>query len=752
MNPGSQAGSSQWRGASTSPAAPTPTAAGPAWRSTAAAAPYRTRWWKLAAVAALLFICLASVSYSLLWLRPPEPARLMIVEAGYETNLTVPPNATGKAASRELLSLTGSGGRWMRSHGRLSGAAEPIRLTRGAGASLLPDLDKVKEKAVVIFLAAHGGRDLEGAFLFPNDTTPNPAHRVRLKAVIDRLAQMPKNKHKVLVLDATQPPSFPDLGIFHNDFAYALEQLEPSIAEVPNLVVVSSTGMDERSWVCPEWGQTVFAHYFIEGLKGPADADHDQRLTAWELFDYLRPRVHDWARDHRAALQTPVLLPRGEEGERRARDIFITTAERHPAAPSTAAPTPFDPPPELEQIWAEYLSLANASPSPLTYAPHLWREYEAWVLRFEQLLLNGTSEAAEEVRAKAADARRRIEAARKLPISPQTIALPFAIGGVSGPKQVPVAVMNGLDRLAETPDADRAKLWAQLRGAIPDRGPDAAKLLWCKGLVEWVAVDPATRLSIAPSLIALVTEGMTVRPSELHLLDMFASNVPAFTKASPVGPLLGNALNLRATAEREAVAGDQYAGYCLPWVKDLVAAGDGARRKAEDLVFASDGEQWKRAATFAADANATYKGVEDRAARISSAVRTWHETTARLPALDTWLTYFPDSEVQAARQAREDELQKARAIWNETHQLAMETTFSVPAPTAALESATESLGFGAADIKKHMQPIEERLGEETERLLKRRPEFDARRETRKELVAWWRSADAVLSAPPSTLR
>src|SRR5262245_47041652 len=84
---------------------------------------------------------------------------------------------------------------------------------------------------------------------------------------------------------------------------------------------------------------------------------------------------------------------------------------------------------------------------------------------------------------------------------------------------------------------------------LPGVEPDAARLLWCEGLAAWVAVDPATRLAAAPSLIAVVTEGLPVRPSEIHLLAMFAEHAPGFTKAEDLGPLLGSLLELRAYAE-----------------------------------------------------------------------------------------------------------------------------------------------------------------------------------------------------------
>ena len=68
------------------------------------------------------------------------------------------------------------------------------------------DLDKAPEQTVVLFLALHGGTDGEGAYFLPQDATvdPNPDNRLRLTAVLSRLAALPADKKKVLILDATQ--------------------------------------------------------------------------------------------------------------------------------------------------------------------------------------------------------------------------------------------------------------------------------------------------------------------------------------------------------------------------------------------------------------------------------------------------------------------------------------------------------------------------------------------------------------------
>lgn len=360
------------------------------------------RWWKLAGVAAAGLLALGVATWAVFWLTPPRPAHLVVLAAGYDNTLAVPPNPYGKAAARDLSALA-TPGNWLGTRSRLNGSPNAGRLTRVG----LPDLSHVRDKCVVVFLAAHGGRDRDGAFLFPEDSGPEPNNRLRIKAVVEQLAKLPAKRQKLLVLDATEPPAYADLGLVLNDFAAAVEDLNDDIAAVPNLAVFMSTGPDQRSWSSPEWGHTSFMHHVLRGLEGAADENRDKRITGAELVEFVRPRVHDWARDNRAALQTPVLLPRGDEGENRVAAMHLAMTEGPPA--EEPAPTPFDPPPELGAAWAEYRSLATAYVPPTAYTPHLWRQYEAWTLRYEQCVIAGDTDGARNARAKAVELKRQIE-------------------------------------------------------------------------------------------------------------------------------------------------------------------------------------------------------------------------------------------------------------------------------------------------------------------------------------------------------
>src|SRR5947209_6903124 len=75
----------------------------PRWRREAR--PPGTPWGRrlrLGALVLAFLTCTGLLVWASFWLFPPQPACLVLVGAGYETNLAVPHNAHGREGMREL--------------------------------------------------------------------------------------------------------------------------------------------------------------------------------------------------------------------------------------------------------------------------------------------------------------------------------------------------------------------------------------------------------------------------------------------------------------------------------------------------------------------------------------------------------------------------------------------------------------------------------------------------------------------------
>ena len=98
-------------------------------------------------------------------------------------------------------------------------------------------------------------------------------------------------KKKLLILDATQVPADWSLGMLQNDFARALGDMNKQIEACPTSSSSAPATSNERSYGSEELRKTVFMHYVTEGLKGAADEDHNGRIDAVELHEYVRRQV-----------------------------------------------------------------------------------------------------------------------------------------------------------------------------------------------------------------------------------------------------------------------------------------------------------------------------------------------------------------------------------------------------------------------------------------------------------------------------
>jgi hypothetical protein len=506
-----------------------------------------------------------------------------------------------------------------------------------------------------------------------------------------------------------------------------------------------SSGIDERSWVSPEWGQSSFLHHVRQGLRGAADANGDKRVTGGELVDYVSTHVHDWARDQRGSLQTPVLLPFGDEGKQRVAAMHLVTTDGPP--PEDEAPLVLDSPPELNQAWDEYRELAGAYVPPATYTPYLWRKYEAWIMRFEQAIIAGDAEGAKIARSKASDCRRGIEAARLLAIGPQTLTLVSGLGGQSLPGVTPEAFRLGIEQLAATPAVEQPRLWVKLRHST-GLDHEVSSLLWCRTLLEWVASDPLPRLPAVPSLVSLVSDGMTIRPAELNFLLMLQKNLPPTDKSEVIGPLLKRVLRLRLDAEQAAMLAVGSTYPVAEWIGshtlDQLHTADNTRRSAEDLCFATRATDWQQASLGVENAERLYRARIETANVLREFIGTWHQSAASLPNLTDWLAHGPPGN-SLERLPNELLFQARRAIWKNTHEIAAALPMLVTGPPNDELAATRSAAAYSAD---GMRLLNDLLVRQVEELLAGRSEFDARPTPRSGLVRWWQTAATVLTAPP----
>ena len=73
------------------------------------------------------------------------------------------------------------------------------------------------------------------------------------------------------------------------------------------VLLFSASQENQPSWESQEFGQGVFTHYLVKGLKGKADEDDDGTITGKELHNYLKPHVSEYVEENYPRKQVPLM-------------------------------------------------------------------------------------------------------------------------------------------------------------------------------------------------------------------------------------------------------------------------------------------------------------------------------------------------------------------------------------------------------------------------------------------------------------
>lgn len=594
----------------------------------------------------------------LIWLLyVPPPPLVVLVPADYADNLAVQHNVAGVKGGEAFAD-------WAQKNAKLVNLSPKRDVLKSKDNGDIPwdaglqrgPLER-EPRFVVVYLALHGGADAKGAYLLPHNADPrDPNKFLRMDAVLDRLAQLSQDTKKLLILDATQVPAHPSLGLVHNDFVRNLRE-RVQAKKVPNLLVLSASDEGQQSWASEEWRKTIFAHYLVEGLKGAAGGKYS--VNAWQLHQYVRREVAGWAWANREAVQTPVLIA-AETGPNKVQELAESmTLGRDPGQPAYVPPDPkqapgrpFEPKDlkDHEEHWRRCHELAGAVPPPEVYAPHLWRRYQALLVRCEELVRFGDTATAPALLKELTALEGQIGQAGRLRLTSTAYALPATLGGtVLTPAQ-----KEERRRLLDASPEQQKKLWEEQLKTVPagDSDQKARQVLAAQALqLALRRLDPedaAPDLELAAGLIGLGYGTSGERPAEVNYRSLLKRDLDP--KAPPA--LVRLALLTRQRAEETAFATGQpgpksfhaCSEQVYRWTEAAVRDADKARGLGQDYLIGSNAEAWKQAEQHLQKAKGGYEDALTTAVAVRQALQTRDEVLAYLPFYAQWLARRPTAD------------------------------------------------------------------------------------------------------------
>lgn len=603
---------------------------------------------------------------------PPRGVEFVLLGAGYEQNLSVPHNLYGWNSLADLASAIGDGTHrsyWAQHFWHVKPQPQRLLLETRL-AEIAP---QSRARTWVLFVSAHGGVDDQGMYLLAdNDLSPQqPERRQRISHLLAHVKKLPPEQHKVLVFDTVHFECDVTLGMLENDFALKLRQLDAEIREIPNLVVVCASDVNELAWDCPMWGRTTFAHFWIEGLRGAAiDLDDSGRINVTELLAFTSAQTSHWVHTHYRARQTPWLLPTGAEGQRRAKRIDLCWKDDayEPSTPTLVAPTAV--PPNLKSYWQTAADLAAQPIPPYVYQPQTWRRYLTTLERYEKLTMAGETHAAERLASQLQSLALACQHdPTQLLSSLDTQRSSSAFAQPANPRLRSQAQDVFLQLSRSPPDQWAAK-WKECYTAAGKGGkPLRSEVLQL--LVDQAISDPIDRLNAVRHVAEIVRDPLQPHCPALHLAVMMERDLPADARTLAAAPLLARAIRVRQLAE-QSTTGDilgftQESPRVRPWVAARVAAADALRQQAEDLLFTGV-EQHAEAADRFAQAESLYLEAISDGRAVLEAYGVRDRALATLPDLSHGVLGFP-RECAAGHPALAKLESQLHAAWHEAHQL-----------------------------------------------------------------------------------
>ena len=184
--------------------------------------------------------------------------------------------------------------------------------------------DRVQdEDTVVLFFSGHGATDAgpDGRphyYLIPHDGSMTDLARTALidDQLEELIGQLPA-RQVVVLLDACF--SGGGTGVIR-----ARGVTKPATGPAParalieatsGRVVLSASRPEEPAFEDDQRKGGLFTSFLVEGLAGAADFDGNGVVTALELYQFVSPRVREYAQREYQVSQTPVLEVRGLSGE-----------------------------------------------------------------------------------------------------------------------------------------------------------------------------------------------------------------------------------------------------------------------------------------------------------------------------------------------------------------------------------------------------------------------------------------------------
>ncbi len=170
-------------------------------------------------------------------------------------------------------------------------------------------VDRKGRSKVFIYYVGHGAPDPEtgNSYFVPVDADPDYIANsgYALSAFYENINQLPTDE-VIIVLDACFSGQTPQGSLFSSSLPVN-PKVKDGLVALPNGAVLASAQPEQFSAWYDEQKHGLFTYFFLKGLRGEADANHDRRITVAEMRTWLEEEVPSVAARLVGREQNPVV-------------------------------------------------------------------------------------------------------------------------------------------------------------------------------------------------------------------------------------------------------------------------------------------------------------------------------------------------------------------------------------------------------------------------------------------------------------
>jgi len=179
----------------------------------------------------------------------------------------------------------------------------------------LYDWVKPNQSSVFVYYSGHGAPNPEtgNAYLLPSDANPSylSQNGYPLTQLYENLSKIPAQSVTVAMEACFSGTS--EGGTVVQNASPAVLSVENPVMGMENGLAMTAGATDQVASWYPEKKHGLFTYYFLKGLRGNADANDDNEVTAKEMESYLSDKVPYRAQRMHSRKQTPQVVGQNKD-------------------------------------------------------------------------------------------------------------------------------------------------------------------------------------------------------------------------------------------------------------------------------------------------------------------------------------------------------------------------------------------------------------------------------------------------------